>query len=187
MKKLNLGCGRDIKKGYINVDFIESEGINLVHDLNSYPYPFKDSEFSEILAYNIIEHLDKPNDFIRELWRIGKRKCKIIIIAPHFSSQSAWNDLTHNRPFGYLSINHYDIKNKESNKKSNNLNNKSIIKFNIKTEILFGKFYRLLKINYLANKFPLIYEYYFAYIFQSRNMIFNLEVIKRNARGLLRK
>jgi len=171
---LNLGCGRDIRKGYVNVDFIKSDGVDVVWDLNEYPYPFKDSEFEEILAYNIIEHLDKPNNFIRELWRIGKKGGKIRIIAPHFSSQSAWNDPTHVRPFGYFSFNHYDIK----NSKGTSLNNLTEVKFKVKPKILFGKIHRLLGISYLANKFPLIYEYYFAYIFQSRNMTFELEVVK---------
>jgi len=27
MKKLNMGCGHDIKKGYINLDFIDNGGV----------------------------------------------------------------------------------------------------------------------------------------------------------------
>ena len=73
MKKLNLGCGRDFRNGYINLDFVKNKGVDIIWDLNKYPYPFKNPEFDEILVYNIMEHLDKPNDFVRELWRIGKR------------------------------------------------------------------------------------------------------------------
>ena len=106
-----------------------------------------------------------------ENWKKG---CKIKIIAPHFSSQSAWNDLTPVRPFGYSTFEHYDIKHKETI----SLNDKSEVRFKVNPKILFGKIRRLLGISYLANKFPLIYEYYFAYVFQSRNITFELEVVK---------
>ncbi|MCZ7614805.1 MAG: hypothetical protein M5T52_15055 [Ignavibacteriaceae bacterium] len=41
MKKLNLGCGKDIKDGYINLDIVDYGG-NQIHDINSFPYPFKE-------------------------------------------------------------------------------------------------------------------------------------------------
>jgi predicted SAM-dependent methyltransferase len=82
--KLNLGCGNDIKNGYINLDLIKSKGIDVVHNLNIYPYPFKENSFDEIYSSHIIEHLDNPSKFIEELWRISKNKGKIIIKTPTF-------------------------------------------------------------------------------------------------------
>ena len=60
MKKLNLGCGIDYQEGFINVDFHSHINIDVVHDLNCFPYPFKDGEFDYIVASHILEHLDKP-------------------------------------------------------------------------------------------------------------------------------
>ena len=58
MKKLNLGCGKKILKGYINLDCVKFPGVDKVHNLNKYPWPFKDNEFDEIYCDNILEHLD---------------------------------------------------------------------------------------------------------------------------------
>ena len=46
--KLNFGCGADIKKGYINLDKSKIKGVNVVHDLNKYPWPFPGNHFDEI-------------------------------------------------------------------------------------------------------------------------------------------
>lgn len=48
-KKLNLGCGKDIKKEYVNLDIRKFPGVDIIHDLNKFPYPFKDDSFDEII------------------------------------------------------------------------------------------------------------------------------------------
>lgn len=58
MKKLHLGCGEDIKEGYINLDFLKMDGVDVVHNLNKFPYPFEDNQFDEVYASHILEHLD---------------------------------------------------------------------------------------------------------------------------------
>lgn len=173
MKKLNLGCGTDIKKDFINVDYMEGKGVDLVHDLNSYPYPFKDSSMKEIFAQDIMEHLDNPNDFIRELWRIGANGCKIYIRVPHFSSVYAWSDMTHKRPFGRMSFNHYDVKKQECT----SLNSISDVKFKVNSYINFG-ILKYLGFRWIFNKMSFIYERYLSFIFPAGDISFELEVIK---------
>lgn len=85
MKKLNLGCGIDYKEGYVNVDFHSHINIDVQHNLNVTPYPFKDGEFDYILASHILEHLDKPFEVMKELHRIVRPGGKIHIKVPHFS------------------------------------------------------------------------------------------------------
>ena len=173
--KLNLGCGNDIWEGWINLDLMDDAGANVIHDLDKFPYPFKDNTFDKIVANNLIEHLHKPNEFIKELWRISKNDCEIEIITPHFSSWDVWEDISHLRPFAYRSLCHFDIK--RSSPDDVFLNPK-VIKFNMNVKIKFGKLYTLFGISFLANKFPIIYESLFAYIFQSRKVIYNLRAIK---------
>ncbi|HPC10341.1 MAG TPA: class I SAM-dependent methyltransferase, partial [archaeon] len=66
--KLNIGCGKKILKGYINLDVVKLPGVDIVHDLNKYPWPFKDNYFDEIYADNVLEHLDDIIKPIEEIW-----------------------------------------------------------------------------------------------------------------------
>jgi len=59
MKKLNIGCGNKKLKGWINLDFSKEVNLDIVHDLNKYPYPFKDNEIDEIYVDNVLECLNE--------------------------------------------------------------------------------------------------------------------------------
>ncbi|MFH0831609.1 MAG: methyltransferase domain-containing protein [archaeon] len=81
--KLNLGCGTDIKKGYVNMDKIKGQGIDLVWDLNKIPYPFKDNSIEQIYASNILEHIDLSIPlFLKEAKRILKKDGLLIVRVP---------------------------------------------------------------------------------------------------------
>lgn len=66
--KINIGCGSDIRKGYINIDRNPAFGPDLLCDAVS--LPFADNSASEILASDILEHFPWRNveDVLRE-WR----------------------------------------------------------------------------------------------------------------------
>jgi len=85
MKKLNLGCGEFKKEGYVNVDYFSVSAPDIKHDLNKFPYPFKDNEFGLIESSHLLEHLDDPFRVMKELYRISKNDGIIIIRVPHFS------------------------------------------------------------------------------------------------------
>ena len=98
MKRLNLGCGSDIKEGYINLDITKLEGVDIVHNLQKLPYPFEDNYFDEIYARMIIEHLDNPIKIIQELYRMLKKSGKLIIEVPYETSCLTWS-LPHKRAY----------------------------------------------------------------------------------------
>ena len=59
--KLNLGCGKDIKEGYINLDIVDYGG-NQIHDINKFPYPFADTTLMKFMLptyWNILTILIK--------------------------------------------------------------------------------------------------------------------------------
>ena len=84
-KKLNLGCGRFPKKGYINLDIDPNAKADIFHDLSKFPYPLKNSSFALIEADHILEHLSDISEAMKELHRILKPGGKLIIRVPHFS------------------------------------------------------------------------------------------------------
>lgn len=100
--KLNLGCGNDIKSGWINVDCAALPGVDVVHDLNKYPWPFEDGQFDEITARDVLEHLDEFIPAMEELYRISKPGARIFIEVPFWNSFCTVSDPTHKRGFNEI-------------------------------------------------------------------------------------
>lgn len=180
MKKLNVGCGTDIKKDYINLDNFKLSGVDIIHNLDKFPWPFKDSMFDLIEANHILEHLKDIPKCLRELWRISKNGGIIKIRAPHYSSPGAWFDLTHKHPFGWMSLDYMAAN--ETHKHSVGKRHKHEYgqkeKFNIYRKLFFGKLHRILGVQWFANKYPIFYEMYLSYIFPPREISFKLEAVK---------
>ena len=70
--RLNLGCGRDIRFGYVNIDVRPLPGVDLVLDLEREPLPFQDNLATEILAYDVLEHISwrRITFVLREIHRV---------------------------------------------------------------------------------------------------------------------
>ena len=110
IKKLNFGCGNEIIKGYVNMDILKLPGVNVVHNFNKFPYPFKDNEFDEIYTSHVLEHLDDLIKVMVELKRICKPGAKIKIRVPHFSCGVSYRDPTHKRLFSYFTFDYFTEK-----------------------------------------------------------------------------
>ena len=118
MTKLNLGCGSKLLTGYTNVDKFNLYKPDLVHDLEIFPYPFKDNSIDEIILSHVLEHIgqvpDVFNSIIKELYRICKNDSIINISVPHPRHDEFISDPTHVRPITILGLSLY---NKKLNKK----------------------------------------------------------------------
>jgi len=64
--KLNLGCGNDIREGWVNVDRKYCPGVNIVCEIEkSLPMPFEDGSIEYIVASHFLEHIrdwTRPSD-----------------------------------------------------------------------------------------------------------------------------
>lgn len=100
--KLNFGCSNKIFSDYINVDI--KKPADKVFDFNVFPYPFKDNTFDFVLAIDILEHLEKPEEVMRELHRICKNNAIIRIKVPYYNSHSAYNGIEHIHFFNETTI-----------------------------------------------------------------------------------
>ena len=92
--KINLGCGKRLEKGFINVDSgdFAHEGFEFIKaDVRK--LPFKDNYADYIIAPQVLEHLPMKDvvPALKEWTRILKKKGKIIITVPNFSDLAqAW-------------------------------------------------------------------------------------------------
>jgi ubiquinone/menaquinone biosynthesis C-methylase UbiE len=102
VKRLHLGCGRDILEGWINLDAGLLPGVDVVanlDDCSQTPLPFESDTIDEFLMSHVLEHLKNPFPLMEELHRITKPDAKITIRLPYGSSDSAWMDPTYVRPY----------------------------------------------------------------------------------------
>jgi len=102
MKKLHIGCGSDIKEGYVNLDFLKLLGVDVVHDLEKFPWPFEDDTFDEVYTAHTLEHLNNLENVLKELKRVCKNGAIIKIMASHFSCGVTYRDPTHKIFFSYF-------------------------------------------------------------------------------------
>lgn len=97
MKKLNVGCGREIKKGWINADRWHKQKTNIwfkdqikagyyIIKLDvTEPWDFEDNSVDYINSEHMIEHLHEPDGlfFLKEAFRVLKPGGVIRTIAPN--------------------------------------------------------------------------------------------------------
>ncbi len=83
--KLNIGCGRFPKAGFVNLDREALAGVDVVHDLRCVPYPFADGSAELIEADHVLEHVGDAFGTMRELHRILAPGGRLIIRVPHCS------------------------------------------------------------------------------------------------------
>ncbi len=107
--RLDLGCGRNPKEGFIGVDSRDF-GQEITHDLRN-PWPWKPDSVDEVHCSHFVEHLtgEQRIHFVNELYRVLKPGAKATLVVPHWASCRAYGDLTHQWPpvsefwFYYLS------------------------------------------------------------------------------------
>lgn len=98
--KLNVGCGRDIREGYVNIDGADLPGIDFVVDLDdcaATPLPLPDDHFLELELIHVLEHLHNPLPLMQELWRVAAPGARLLVRVPHAGHDDAWVDPTHVR------------------------------------------------------------------------------------------
>ena len=167
MKTLDLGCGPHSKvPGSVGLDKRPAPHIDVVHDLNVFPYPFMDNEFDAIEMSHILEHVDRPLLVMNEVYRIAKSGARVRIITPHYSSQLSYGDLEHYHHFGWITF--------------ATLQNTELFKIR-KHKIWFTDIYKICGVSLLANLFPRRWEKYFSFIFPAMYVEVFLEVVKNTA------
>lgn len=97
--RLNLGCGNSPREGWTNVDLTPGDGVDIVCNLDDGALPLPDDSVDESFGSHVLEHLHRPLDFMAELWRVTKPGGRVVFQLPYGSSDDAWEDPTHTRPY----------------------------------------------------------------------------------------
>ena len=108
LRKLNIGCGTNILKGYVNLDIVPLPGVDVACDLRQFPWPFKDERFDEIYMKDTLEHLSDTVKAMEEIYRITNPGGKVYIAVPYWNSWEAITDPTHVRQFNEYTFEFFD-------------------------------------------------------------------------------
>lgn len=166
---LEVGCGSAKTPGAVGLDVSPDTEADIVHDLDSFPYPIGDDSFDEVLAQDVIEHVREPIRVFDELHRVTRPGGRVQLRTPHFSSVLAYGDPTHRHYFSTIAIRslaeprfaHY-----------------TAVRYRLVSLTLdLWLPFRALGIGVLANRFPDPYEKYFAFRFPAMNIRATLEVV----------
>lgn len=97
--RLNLGCGAKLLDGYINVDKFGTP--DLLFDLETFPWPWKDNSVVAIELSHVLEHLGQQTQvylkIIQEVYRICAPGASVHVVVPHHRHDNFFHDPTHVR------------------------------------------------------------------------------------------
>jgi len=108
--RLDVGCGKTCRKGYIGLDKDETLKVDIVHDLENAPIPIEEGVVDEIYTSHTLEHLSGLGymHVMNEFWRILKVGGEVKIIVPYFRTKVAVQDPTHRMQFDVDSFKYLD-------------------------------------------------------------------------------
>lgn len=104
--KLNLGCGKNFKPGWVNVDKCIDVQSDVWFDLDCLPWPFDDNSADQVEMYAVLEHLSDTMQTLAELHRVMKPGATCHIHVPYAGSHWAFQDPTHKRYFTERTMNY---------------------------------------------------------------------------------
>ena len=113
MKILDIGCGKNKYKSrskgdeVIGMDIAKLPGVNKVHNLEKFPWPFKKNEFDVIEANNVLEHLGNIPRTMEEIYRVLKTGGILHAIVPIYPSINQFIDPTHKSFFTHKTFDYF--------------------------------------------------------------------------------
>lgn len=106
-KLLDVGSGDNSLLDYLDSKNISNKGCDIEDaNLEKDPLPFKDSSFTHVLLYAVIEHIKNTDHLINEIKRVLKKDGNFMLITPNFRYcyDIFYDDPTHVKPFTDKSI-----------------------------------------------------------------------------------
>ena len=165
--------------GAIGIDCNSETDADVIHDLNTFPYPFSDNTFGVVNCDSILEHLDDFFKVMEEIHRITVPNGIIHVKVPYYTSFDAFTDPTHTHFFTSRSFDYFREDYVYNYYTSARFLIKNIRLTFLKLKQLGGiSPHKVLGIEFCANTWLKIYEAFFAYIFPAHLISFELQVIK---------
>lgn len=111
--KVDLACGgAKIGPDWLGIDIIKTPAVDIVWDLDNYPWPLPDGCATTVLASHYVEHINPARGgfikFMNEVWRILRVDGEFGIAAPYGLSAGFVQDPTHCNPVNEATFFYFD-------------------------------------------------------------------------------
>lgn len=117
--KIDLGCGESKQPGFIGVDIRNLPGVDIVQDLESFPWVIPDECAELVIASHLVEHINPARGgflkFMDEVWRILMPNGVFMLSTPYAGSPGYWQDPTHVNPCNEVTWAYFDPMEPRSN------------------------------------------------------------------------
>ena len=112
--RIDLGAGKNKKPGFVGVDALKMDGVDVVHDLRVTPWPWADNSVDEAHCSHFLEHLTNLDGkwervrFFNELYRVLKPGAGCLLVFPYWCSARFYGDPTHKEPLSEWTVLYLD-------------------------------------------------------------------------------
>nr|ADD96420.1 methyltransferase type 11 [uncultured organism MedDCM-OCT-S09-C426] len=104
--KVQLCCGKEKIDGYIGVDLVRKNGVDIIRDLNK-EWPFESESVGLFLAKNALEYLNDPLHSMKEIHRCLKPDGYALIQVPSSNGKAAFENPLHKSYWNINSFSYY--------------------------------------------------------------------------------
>ena len=181
LRVLDIGCGRDKLLNATGIDANPRSHADVIHNLDVRPWPLQDSTFDHVRAQDILEHVDDFFGVMEEVFRVSKDGTTVDVRMPFMSSLNFATDPTHRRSGTSATFDYFDPL-KPLGEYAYTDARFELVSFG------YGRFYhgfpgtimRILDklIVPLCERYHVVYEHYFAYIYPMHDIRYQLRVKK---------
>lgn len=97
--RLDIGGGANPQPGFVNMDYRKLPEVDIVHNLEKFPWPLKDESVLVAVSSHVVEHINPAGGtfikFMDEAWRVLKEGGEFLISCPYATSPGMFRDPTH--------------------------------------------------------------------------------------------
>ena len=175
LRVLDVGCGINKFPGAIGIDRNPASRADVLCDLDRYPYPFRDSTFSEIRAIHVIEHVGDILRTMEEFHRLLAPAGRAVIVTPHYTDFSSFCDPTHRWHLNSFSLRYFG----EDHGGFGYYSTRRFREISVRVRLL--ALWRWLGFELLINglpRFRRFWEFYLCYIVRGKVIEFQLAAVK---------
>jgi SAM-dependent methyltransferase len=189
---LDVGCGPYKIQRAIGMDQTRWTVVEVVHDVDVRPWPFQDAFFDRAVCRHSLEHVGNVVKTMEELHRVLRPGGSLEILAPHFSSDNAFSDVTHRFFFGYRSMDDFCANRGAKYQLGKARFQLDEVRISFLQAAVFQNhskspqsFYspkpnpfKLIGLESQINLLPRLYEHFGAFVFRANEIYYRLHVLK---------